>query len=62
MRTLSFTTEQIDHAEEYLSGYCLSCGAERFDVEPDTRGEECPECGARRVYGAEELVQMGRVY
>jgi hypothetical protein len=40
-------------------GFCLACGAEADCVEPDARGYECESCGARKVYGAEELVMMG---
>lgn len=44
-------------ADEYL-GFCLACGAEHDGVEPDARRYECTECGARKVYGAEELIMM----
>lgn len=44
------------------SGFCLACGAEPECVEPDARKYECPECGAAKVYGAEELALMGLVY
>lgn len=39
-------------------GFCLACGAEAYGVEPDARKYECEECGARKVYGAEELLLM----
>ena len=39
-------------------GFCLGCGAEAYGVEPDARKYECEECGAHKVYGAEELLIM----
>ena len=42
---------------EYL-GFCLACGAEKDGVEPDARQYECENCGAMKVYGAEELLIM----
>jgi DNA-directed RNA polymerase subunit RPC12/RpoP len=48
--------------EEY-PGFCLACGQEVFGVEPDARRYECEACGARRVFGAEEiLLMMGHAY
>lgn len=40
------------------TGVCLACGAEHDGIEPDARRYVCEECGARRVYGAEELLLM----
>lgn len=45
-------------SDEYV-GFCLACGAEHYGVEPDARKYECEECGAKRVYGAEEIIMMG---
>jgi len=39
-------------------GFCLACGAEAYNVEPDARRYECEDCGAHKVYGAEELLLM----
>jgi hypothetical protein len=39
-------------------GFCLACGAEAYGVEPDARKYECEACGAKKVYGAEELLIM----
>lgn len=41
--------------DEYV-GFCLACGAERYGVEPDGRKYECEECGAEKVYGAQEIL------
>lgn len=43
--------------DDYL-GFCAACGEEAFNVEPDARRYRCESCGARAVYGAEELVLM----
>ncbi len=37
-------------------GFCMACGAEQDDVEPDARGYNCEQCGEDSVYGAEDLV------
>jgi hypothetical protein len=39
-------------------GFCLGCGAEAYNVEPDARRYKCESCGQSRVYGAEELLMM----
>lgn len=36
-------------------GFCVACGHEHGGVEPDARRLKCESCGARQVYGAEEL-------
>ena len=42
--------------EDEMIGFCLDCGHEQDCVEPDARGYTCDYCGAKRVYGAEELL------
>lgn len=37
-------------------GFCIACGHEAGDCEPDARKYECESCGARAVYGAEDLL------
>jgi len=37
-------------------GFCVACGADAEGCEPDARGYECESCGARKVYGAAELL------
>ena len=39
-------------------GFCLACGAEAFNVEPDARNYRCETCDERQVFGAEELLLM----
>lgn len=58
----SMTIEKvIDAVERRLTtldnpGFCIACGAEADGCEPDARGYECEECGARQVYGADEIL------
>ena len=40
-------------------GFCLACGNEQDECEPDAARYECEACGERQVYGAEELVIRG---
>ncbi len=40
------------------NGICLGCGADAMGVEPDARQYECGQCGASRVYGAEEILLL----
>jgi hypothetical protein len=37
-------------------GFCVACGEERRQVEPDARRLQCDCCGRKTVYGAEELL------
>jgi hypothetical protein len=36
-------------------GFCIMCGNEQGGCEPDARRIKCESCGAKHVYGAEEL-------
>ena len=38
------------------AGFCLTCGLEYDDCEPDARGYQCDECDTPTVYGAEECL------
>lgn len=46
-----------ENEEEYI-GFCVACGAEAYDVEPDARRYECESCGVNKVYGAQEILLM----
>jgi hypothetical protein len=37
-------------------GFCTSCGADQYGVEPDAHGYKCEGCGQMTVVGAEELL------
>lgn len=43
-------------------GFCLACAAEVPGIEPDAGKYECPECGAAKVYGGEQLALMGLTF
>jgi len=45
-------------ADDHL-GFCIVCGFEQGGCEPDAREYVCESCGAKTVYGAEELLIMG---
>ena len=46
---------------EDCGGFCLACGDEAYGVEPDARHRRCESCGEFRVFGAEELLVMGKL-
>ena len=60
----SITVERVTEAVERCMadceniGFCLACGNEQDGCEPDARQYECDDCGARAVYGAEEIMMM----
>lgn len=41
-----------------MTGFCVACGEEAYNVEPDARRYECDSCGESKVYGAQELLFM----
>ncbi len=57
----SFTLDDLVAADERYDGFCIACGAERECCEPDARKYHCDECDLDHVYGAGELIIMGRV-
>ena len=58
----SLTMERIVDAVERRMwsldnpGFCLVCGDEDFECEPDARNYTCDNCGAKQVFGADELI------
>ena len=38
------------------TGFCVACGAEANNVEPDAAEYACEQCGELTVYGTEEVV------
>ena len=57
-RVMQARVMQAIESDENL-GFCMACGAQAYEVEPDAREYECETCGERKVYGAEELLLMG---
>lgn len=37
-------------------GFCIDCGADQSPVEPDAKNYVCETCGARSVFGAEQIM------
>lgn len=52
-RVLQAVQDFIEHGD--FPGFCLACGAEAANCEPDARGYECECCGAPAVTGAETI-------
>jgi hypothetical protein len=50
-----FSLPRLEAAREASMGFCLACGAEAEQVEPDARKYSCARCGLAHVYGAEEI-------
>jgi hypothetical protein len=53
--------ESYADLDEGMGGFCLSCKAEAYGVEPDARRYKCEECGELAVFGAQELLIMGKL-
>lgn len=52
--------EVMDAAEQdENAGFCTECGAYHEGIEPDARNYECENCGARAVFGAEQIILEG---
>lgn len=52
--TLNRVIKAIERDENL--GFCTACGSTAHNVEPDAREYVCVNCGAHKVYGAEELL------
>jgi hypothetical protein len=46
-------------AIDNMGGFCLACGNEAHNIEPDSRKYTCISCNEAKVYGGEELLLMG---
>lgn len=57
----TFTQSRIEQASAEHNGFCIGCGHEQGECEPDVRGFKCEDCGQPKVYGTAELVLMGNV-
>lgn len=56
--TLDRVVEVVERSHLSLDnpGFCLSCGADAYGVEPDATRYTCEACEAPSVYGAEEVL------
>jgi len=67
--TYAFTSQngtRVEIPDDHLNGcglddigYCLICGLDYDNVEPDARKYPCDECGKNSVYGAQEIMIAG---
>ena len=57
----TWTPQQFQEMDQNQEGGCLYCGSTQGPVEPDARRYKCETCGRATVFGAEELLVMGRV-
>jgi hypothetical protein len=57
--TFKMTEAEYREGEDVFEGRCIECGAVAYSVEPDARAYECDECGAKAVFGLQELLLMG---
>lgn len=55
------TDDDLFESTDNGEGFCIACGEFAYGCEPDARQYECESCGARKVYGIEELCLMGYV-
>ena len=60
MPSMEDVMEAIEESGMYCSnpGFCIECGAERGECEPDAEKYECWECGEHQVYGAEQFLLL----
>lgn len=60
----SITSERVTAAVESQMfglenpGFCIACGEDAYDCEPDARNYHCDACGLNRVFGAQEVLMM----
>jgi hypothetical protein len=52
--------EQLEEAilaDDYI-GFCLNCGEEKYNIEPDARHYPCDVCEEEMAFGAQEILFM----
>lgn len=57
-RILTSRVIEAVESDEYR-GFCLNCAEDAYGVEPDAENYLCEACGARQVFGAEQVLLMG---
>lgn len=62
MTPIAMTAAEFWHVSNSdMVGICRACGAWHYSVEPDATRYPCEDCGAREVYGLDELLQRGEI-
>ena len=56
--TLERVVKAVERYESSLDnpGFCIHCGQDADECEPDVRNKQCVHCGRRMVFGASELL------
>ena len=60
----SITLDRVTDAVERQTfgtdnpGFCIACGAEHDECEPDAEGYDCDHCDEPKVYGAMAILFM----
>lgn len=60
-RRFVFTEDQLSGMDLDDPGACVLCGEYASGCEPDLEKGPCESCGKNGVYGAQQLLIMGRV-
>ena len=60
-RIFKLTEAQVRNLDDNMYGLCATCGEEANGCEPDAREYHCDVCETPTVYGAMELLIMGRI-
>lgn len=55
------TESEYTEMDNDSQGFCLKCHEPADSVEPDACNYTCDSCGAEQVFGAAELLLMGRL-
>mgnify|MGYP000057405595 CR=1 FL=1 len=59
VKPIQISEGEYANLSENYGGFCVECSGVAYGVEPDARQYECESCGARAVYGVEELLIRG---
>ena len=58
LKTIIRAAKAATYGDGDYAGWCVKCWKKAYGVDPDARKCTCENCGADKVYGAEELVLM----
>jgi predicted RNA-binding Zn-ribbon protein involved in translation (DUF1610 family) len=59
MKKIKLTESEYRESCNYYAGFCIACGQEEHNIEPDAEKYRCSDCGKKQVYGAEQLLLLG---
>ncbi len=62
VKPIHISEAEYANLSENYGGFCIACADEAYGVEPDARQYQCESCGARGVYGVEELLIRGVIH